>query len=84
MKSVKIRAEGATLTLEPVLENVYKQRLYVAKNPSNWRTKYSLWAYVGKGWGRMLVSHHSTKSLAEKAAKRLKNRDVLRVLGWRK
>ena len=78
----KIRAEGSTLTLEPVLVNKYKQTIYVAKNPARWATNYSVWADCGRGWSLMLASHHKTKKLAVAKAKRLSTKNVLRVLGW--
>lgn len=81
MKAVKLRAEGRTLTLEPVLTNKKRQKIYVAKNPRSWQTNYSVWSFQGGGW--LLVSHHRTKVLAVAAAKRLNNKDVLKVLGWR-
>jgi len=83
MKSVKIKAEGSMLTLEPVLVNKFGQKVYVAKNPSGWKTNYSVWVYGGRGWSMMLASHHRTKVLAVGAAKRLASKDVLKVLGWR-
>ena len=83
MKSVKIRAEGSTLTLEPVLVNKLGQKVYIARNPTGWKTNYSVWVYGGRGWGVMLASHHRTKALATSAAKRLANKDVLKILGWR-
>ena len=64
LKSKKISAEGSILTLVPVLENKYKQKVYVAKNPASWSTNYSVWAYCGSRWPtRMLVSHHKTRNL---------------------
>ena len=82
MKSIKVKAEGRTLTLTPVLVNEYKQGIYVAKNPASWSSNYSVWADVGSGWGKMLASHHKTRELAVAAAKRLRSKNVLRVLGW--
>jgi hypothetical protein len=84
MKVVKVRVEGSTLTLEPVLVNKLKQKVYVSKNPARWESNYSVWGYGGRGWTPMLVSHHRTKALATSAAKRLANKDVLKILGWRK
>ena len=75
-------AEGSILTLMPVLENKYGQKVYVAKNPASWRTNYSVWADCGREWSTMLASHHKTKKLAVAAAKRLRSKNVLRFLGW--
>ena len=82
MRSVKVKAEGSTLTLVPVLVNKYGQTIYIAKNPARWVSNYSVWGYPGRVWGKMLVSHHRTKELATAAAKRLRSKNVLRVLGW--
>ncbi len=83
LKPRKVKAEGDTLTLKPVLRNSKRQIIYVAKNPQRWATNYSLWANPGRGWGWMLISHHKTFATAVAAAKRLKDKDVLKVLGWR-
>jgi hypothetical protein len=82
LKPERVKAEGSVLTLEPVLVNKFGQRIYVAKNPSSWKMNYSLWAHAGRGWGAMVVSQHKTKAAVIVAAKRLANKDVLKVLGW--
>jgi len=82
LRSRKIKAEGSTLTLMPVLVNKIGQKVYIAKNPAGWRTNYSVWADCGREWGLMLASHHRTKELAVAKAKHLRNKNVLRVLGW--
>lgn len=57
-----------------------KQRIFVKKNPPSWRSPYSVRAMVDGG--HYIVSHHKTKALAEKAAKRIAKQDVRRVLGF--
>ena len=82
IRPLHIRAEGTMLTLTPALINNYGQKIYIAKHPESWKSNYSVWADCGKRWSRMLVSHHRTRDLATKAANRLRNKNVLRVLGW--
>ena len=77
---VSIRVEGAQLILQPVLINKHDQKVYVAKHPKSWKTKYSVWVDAGGGWGYMLASHHRAKHTAIAGARRLQNKDVLRVL----
>ena len=79
-KSVGYTKEGARLILQPVLINKHDQKVYVAKHPKSWKTNYSVWVDAGKGWDKMLASHHRSKDLAIAGARRLQNKDVLRVL----
>jgi hypothetical protein len=89
MNPVKIRAEGSTLTLEPVLTNKLGQKVCIAKNPPSWKMMYSVWVKSGSFFGGMgtrgfgVLSQHRTKAAALTAAKRVANKDVLKVLGWR-
>ncbi len=88
LKIVKIKAstpsrEGTWLTLEPILRNNNGQVIYVAKNPADWLSNYSVWAREAKGkLGMLLVSQHKTKALAVTAAEQLRNKDVLHIHGW--
>lgn len=59
-----------------------KQKVYVYRNPRSWKYPYSVRADVDDGRG-YIVSQHTTKALATKAAKKVAKQDVLKVLGWR-
>jgi len=65
--------------------NKFGQFVKVVKNPKSWRYSYSVRAHYreGKKWyGPLIASQHKTKKAAEAAARTLRNKDVLVVLGW--
>ena len=63
--------------------NTKGQRIWFIRNPESWLTRYSVWGNGGKGWGDMLVSHHRTRERAMVVSRRLKNKNILKVLGWK-
>lgn len=84
VQGVKDRKAVAKQTKQGMYRNTRGQHIWFIRNPSYWQTNYSVWGNAGTAYGTMLVSHHSTQALAEAAAKRLRNKDILKILGWKK